>query len=357
MTDLNPAAPQVLILGLDTFARKNVTQIRSLEAEGYAFTVVTNDQRGDSREIFEAQGFAASRLIVVRGFRDKLLTAWRLLRTGRFHHVELGAAGRMGLAYFVMLRALRVRFLIVERGDVGTMANYGWLTRASLKLAYRFADRIVYKETYMEAPLRHLTRAPLDFVPNCVASAPREADAPRPIQFLWVNRIVPERRAEWLIGAVLDDIIPASQLVFLGIEDRANIPAAVLAVQDRALAKVADGIAMHGFVDPMPYYAKARFFCLPAQVVFGNNSLLEAMSFGVVPVVTRAPGVELIVEDGVNGFVTDFTEAAYHAGLVRASALSPEEWQLMSSEAARTVRDNYSITAWTKKMTAVYARM
>jgi glycosyltransferase involved in cell wall biosynthesis len=333
----------VLILGLNTFARKNVVQIRSLESQGYAFTVVTNDQFGDSRAIFEAQGFAASRLIVVKGFGEKLRTAWRLLRAGGFHHVELGAVGRLAVAYLLMLKALRRPFIVIERGDIGCMGQYSFVVRSALKTAYRWAELVVFKETYMEAPLRRLTRAPLVFIPNCVGQADAPAEADRDIDFLWANRLIPERKVAWAARAMGE--LAGHRLVILGAED------------EDSRASGSERVTILGFVDPAPYYRRARFFCLPASIVFGNNALLEAMSFGVVPVVTEAPGVERVVEDGVNGIVTPFDEAAYGEGMARAASLGEAEWRRLSANAVATVREKYSVEAWTRKMADVYARL
>jgi glycosyltransferase involved in cell wall biosynthesis len=334
---------QVLVLGMDTFARKNIIKIRELEAEGYAYTIVANDQRGDSRAIFDAQGFEASRLIVVKGLGEKLRTAWRLLRAGGWHHVELYPAGRMAVAYLAFMKALRRPFIVIERGDVGCMSQYNFLVRLALKTAYRWAELVVFKETYMEAPLRRLTRAPLIFLPNCVAEAAPGAEPERDIDFLWVNRLIPERKIAWVIAGV--GRLDGRRLLVLGAEDESSRPPG------------SDRVTILGFVDPAPYYRRARYFCLPASIVFANNSLLEAMSSGVVPIVTESPGVGLLVEDGVNGIVTAFDEAAYGAGMARAATLGEDEWRRLSAAAVATVREKYSVEAWTRQMADVYARL
>jgi glycosyltransferase involved in cell wall biosynthesis len=74
-------------------------------------------------------------------------------------------------------------------------------------------------------------------------------------------------------------------------------------------------------------------------------------------VVTEAPGVERIVENGVNGIVTRFDEEAYRDGMARAAALGEEEWLAMSRKAVETVREKYSVEAWTRTMADVYARV
>lgn len=348
---------EVLILNLDTFAAKNVSQIRLMEAEGYGFTVVTNDIRGASRRVFDAQDFRRSRLIVLGGLRNKVVTVFSMLLRERFHHVEFYPAGRLALLYLLLIKLFAHRLVVIERGDVGALGYYDWLTRLNLKLAYRLADRVIYKETYMEEPLRSLTRAPLAFLPNCVERRPAENHGKRGIDFLWANRVIPQRRPEWIAEAMADARLADRSLVMLGIEPDTALATHLPESQRRLRTLAAPNVTIEGFIDPEPYYGQARFFCLPATIVFGNNALLEALASGVVPIVTEAPGVGRIVEDGVNGFCTPFEEEAYREAMVRAAALSDEEWRAMSRRAVETVRTKYSAEAWARKMADVYAHM
>jgi glycosyltransferase involved in cell wall biosynthesis len=345
----------VLILNLDTFAAKNVSQIRLMEAEDYAFTVVTNDSRSTSREIFEAQSFRCSRLVVLDGLWDKIATALKMLVRRRFHHVELYPAGRMALLYLVLLKALRHKIVVVERGDIDSLGYYDLPTRLSLKLAYKLADLIVYKEVYMQDLLTSFTKAPLAFIPNCVAERPVGPAGSRKLDFLWANRAVPQRRAEWVANAMRDARLSDRSLAMLGLEPGWTPEPRARPPQLSELG--GPNTQIKGFVDPEPYYRSARFFCLPATIVFGNNALLEAMASGVVPVVTASPGIELLVKHGLNGIVSAFDEQAYRDAMIRAARLPEEEWQAMSCRAVETVRENYSTEAWQRKMATVYAQL
>jgi glycosyltransferase involved in cell wall biosynthesis len=347
----------VLILNIDAFAKKNVMQIRELEAEGWTFTIVANDLRANSRQVFDAQGFARSRLILLKGSIAKLTTAWRVLRERRYHHVEFYAVSHLSIPYLIMLKLLRQKFLVVERGDISVISGYNPVVRAGMKLAYRLADLILYKEVYMAEPLRRLCSTPLAMVPNCVDERPVADGAARDIDFLWVNRIIPQRRAEWATAAMADERLADRSLLMLGLEERATLESDIANGQERLRAAAGRNIELRGFLDPEPLYRRARYFCLPSTIVFGNNSMLEAMAAGVVPVVTEAPGVELIVEDGVNGIITPFDREAYREGVVRAAALGDEQWRAMSRKAVETVREKYSPQAWTSLMSDVYARI
>lgn len=54
--------------------------------------------------------------------------------------------------------------------------------------------------------------------------------------------------------------------------------------------------------NPRDFYNKASIFLLPADEVFCNFSLLEAMERGIPPIISDVPGSERIVDHGINGY-------------------------------------------------------
>jgi glycosyltransferase involved in cell wall biosynthesis len=251
----------------------------------------------------------------------------------------------------------RQRVVVIERGDVGCLGDYGPAIRMILRLAYRTAAGVIYKETYMKRLLEEQTRAPLFFVPNSRDLPEQTRGTDRAIDFLWVNRISRQRRCEWLVRALGEEALKSRSAAVLGYEDRDNLHPDIKANQQRVREGAAPNVALHGFIDPEPFYRRARFFCLPSELVFGNNSLLEAMSWGVVPIVTDAPGVELIVRDGVNGIVTPFSEQGYKEGLLRALTLSEAAWTNLSEAARATVAEEYSPDIWRQRMIGAYRQI
>jgi glycosyltransferase involved in cell wall biosynthesis len=227
-----------------------------------------------------------------------------------------------------------------------------------MRLSYRFASAIIYKEPYMKELLQTFTRAPLFFIPNCVDAPPREwaglLREERSVDFLWVNRFTPQRRALWLARSLHHEDLHETSALMLGFQDSEHIAEHVEKEQDSLLELKPKNLEIRGFSDPESHYRAAQFFCLPASLVFGNNSLLEAMSWGLVPIVTEAPGVELIVRDGINGIVTKFDEAAYQEGLVRAARMDDQEWERLSEAAKATVSREYAPATWSDRMAAAY---
>ena len=113
--------------------------------------------------------------------------------------------------------------------------------------------------------------------------------------------------------------------------------------------KLNDCIEVHGFVKNIKDIMKDyKFFILPADIILANYALLEAMSFGLVPIIYPGDGYEVIVEDGVNGIVaTDFdlTKA-----MIRALSLTDTEYMNMSDAAYRKIKTDFSLDLWKQKL-------
>lgn len=342
---------RVLILPLDTFAAKNSLQLDYLGAAGYVFDIATNDLRGDSRERFARHLDTPHRLLPLPpGPLGKVRTAWRLLGDDRYGHVEVYAAGRLALVYLLMAKLKGRRILVIERGDIGVLRRYDWLTRLGLTTAYRVADAVVYREPFMTPLLARYRNRDSHFLPNPVKPP---IDPPRPRDsrlFAWVNRIIDRRRPLWVARAFADRALHAHRLVIMGLEDDH-------ALQQELRATAPANVTLLPFGDPRPLYDEATFFCMAAETVYGNNALLEAMVRGLIPVVTESPGIERLVEDGVNGIVTAFDEDAYRHGVIRAAGMDADERARLSANARATVRDRHAPEVWAARMVGIYERL
>jgi glycosyltransferase involved in cell wall biosynthesis len=345
----------VLIVGLDTYAQKNVLQLELGNQKGYRFDVMTNDFRKASTEVFRKVDSLNRLFIADSSFLGRCQRLIGLLRTLKYNHAELYTAGRMSLFYLLILKFFQCPVLVVERGDVGCLDDYDVLTKFVIKLGFRCADAILYKEYYMRDMLVKYGAAKLHFLPNCV----KETNYNHTIfvkngGYLWANRIIPQRRCDWLVKAFLEDSLKLSRLTVIGFNQDQNRGIGVTRLERDIIALQASNMSFGPYQSPDPFYLKHTFFCLPSTIVFGNNALLEAMSFGLIPIVTEAPGVEELVTNGVNGIVTACNERAYLEGIKNSLKLSSDQILLMSAAAKETVKTKYSPYAWGAKLETIY---
>jgi glycosyltransferase involved in cell wall biosynthesis len=140
---------------------------------------------------------------------------------------------------------------------------------------------------------------------------------------------------------------------FLG--DKA--PKAVANKEAKLRAKVANKdvpIELHQWtIDPKKWLEDADVFLLPADVVFLNYSLLEAMSLGVPPIVQESNGSELIVMDGVDGYILPPEKHKWKECMLR--LIKDEDLRKKMGEAARQkVSKMYSIDEYLEKYDRIY---
>jgi glycosyltransferase involved in cell wall biosynthesis len=109
--------------------------------------------------------------------------------------------------------------------------------------------------------------------------------------------------------------------------------------------------------NPSEFYKKARFFVLPAEVVFANNALLEAMSYGVVPLISRQSGSELIVEDGVSGFLFDHNQESFKEAMLKAFKISNEAYLKMSFAAIEQIKMRFSSDTYYVQLQIMYNKL
>jgi len=349
---------RVLILGLDTFARKNISQIISINEKNIFFDIITNDLKGNSKEVF-GNLKEHNRLFISRGnYLQRLALLLSVLGSEKHHHVELYAAGRMTILYVPLLMMLNKKIIVVERGDIGLINEYSLATKIAIKCSLKRATLIWYKEPYMEKLFTGLTQRPLFFLPN---AAPKHEDNNRyhyndkKIDFLWVNRLIPQRRSDWIVDCLKSPELISSKAAFLGFQAEVNTE--VTAMQDYVRSMSSNNIECLNFIDPYEYYKMARFFVLPTKIVFGNNSLLEAMSYGVVPIVSASESTELIVEDGINGLIFDHTKKGLKMALIKAKEMSNDSWNTLSINALNTVLEKYSLGVWADLCNQMYSKV
>jgi glycosyltransferase involved in cell wall biosynthesis len=228
-------------------------------------------------------------------------------------------------------------------------------------VCYKRARIVWYRELYMESILKLMKIKRLFFIHNAVEIRKNKYKGTqllpfrrKKIDFLWVNRLIPERMSGWFV-----DILNTHQF-----HNTQNILAGVLKqtlyndVQDYVIAKKPANLRLLDFVsDPFELYKEAKFFVLPAKVIFANNALLEAMSAGVVPVIVNSPGGELIVSDGINGIVSGFSQEEFERAMAKAINMSEADYQSMSEAAMNHIRTHFSSDTYQKKLEELYKQI
>lgn len=223
--------------------------------------------------------------------------------------------------------------------DVHASARYGPVVR---RLFRRFDVLSVPGTSYRETLVRFgVDPGRVTILVNPIPATefePPGATADRPIDYLWVGRLSPEKDPLLFVETVAllrgDGERPRAVLVGDG-PLRADVRRAV---HERGLDDV---VTLAGWVDdPVEYYRRARTFVLTSRREGLPLTLLEAMACGAVPVVTEVGNVRDVVGDDRGVVVPDRTAEALAEAIGSLDA-DPDRLAAMAANAP-AVRERYS---------------
>ena len=344
----------VVVCNLDVVKKKNLYQVHALPEYRFLFAAYERELISDRPE--NADFIVYPRTLIARiGFVFRLLMRHR----AEIHHLELYTGnGAFFAIEFLIARLLRIDVVVAERGALLRYQVTSASRRAAFRYVYRFAQQVWLRELWMLKASEGLVRRQTFFCFNAV-ELPRvqasDTSATRDIDFLWVNSFKPWRNATWLCHALRDQRLACAKVEMVGL--LANTSGDVLKQQQLVAQTCGESIRLHAFGDPEPYFKRAKYFVLPANIVFLNFALLEAMARGVVPLVSDVEGAREIVEDGVEGIVFSHTPQGLKEAMLKAQAIDAKEWQSMSLRAQMKVERDFSTGAWAAKMRSLYARV
>ncbi|MGB4400107.1 MAG: glycosyltransferase, partial [Daejeonella sp.] len=288
--------------------------------------------------------------VLATGLFPRLKQVFSFLRQNRhaIHHVEIYPGGRFSFIYMLLVNFFNIATICVERGDLlyFKRGGYDLITRFSMWICYKRARIVWYRELYMEEILQRLKIKRMVFIHNAVEIKQKEYNGvnslpfqKKRIDFLWVNRLIPERKSDWFVDILNTDRFRNTQNILAGVLKQTLYNTE----QDYVIKNKPANLRLLDFVsDPWELYKESKFFVLPSSVVFANNALLEAMSVGVVPVIVNSTGYELIVQDGINGLVSDYSRQGFEDVMVRAKNMDETDYARMSEAAMNHIKTSFS---------------
>lgn len=341
---------KTLCLGIAHFIDKNGYQAQVYGRHGERIRYLVTDVTGQT-EHFRLK-YDADVKIVPENWLGRLWHTLVALLTYRPHNVELYLTGYMALPYALLAKITGRNLIVILRGLEFKSHRTTWYYALVLKMS----DLIIAKEFYLnEGAIRLKLGYKTHMLHNCVpdVSGIMSPYAGRTIDLLFLNTPRRMRHVLFLVDVVakLLERNPGLKVTIAGfgvLDEKYN--SIELDYQCEVLHKIEalglkDKIELKGFVRNAPELMSAsKVFILPADVIYCNYALLEAMSCGCVPVVADGEGARLVVEDGVGGFVRPLSVPAFVDAVE--SALQPEMWEHYSQNARRKIDEEYSIESW-----------
>lgn len=297
--------------------------------------VFTNDRlNNSSNNIF----WKHKLFILENSFIKRFFQVFNYLKKnrGRINHVEIYPGGRFIYIYLLLIKLFKLKTITVERGELIFWNNKSALQKSFLKLLYKKTNLVWYREIYMKEILNKMKVKRIEFNHNCCRIPANKPDLIKTIDFLWVNRVIKERKVDWFIKALAGD----QNAINVIVGDIKNNLSSIYSNYNLSKFEI------KGYSDPTAYYLKSKFFVLPADIVYANNALLEAMSHGIVPLVSDVTGSNLIVNHLENGYVFEHSLDGFKKAIQWAKSLDKIQYAALSNNAIKKIKNDFSYNKW-----------
>lgn len=346
-----------LVIITGELKRKNEAQIEVLKNMNIKLTVFFITNAESASRILGDYGEAIQ---LKSGFVSRFKQLFNFFRKNKVDLLEVFAGGgRIAFLYNIVAKIFKTNVLLVERGGGTSVYLNGEKPLAlidfSIKVQYRYSQFLLYKEPYMREMIddSHFTK--IYYIPNAIEVQNQSKNQPyenRDIDYLWVNRVIPLRYIDWVVKVAASKEFQNNNFILMGfLEDeysmRKKQEISDLQLPNLQILNYSDNI--------YDYYSRTKFFMLPAEITFGNNSLLESMSQSVVPVVTTGyGGMDELIIDGVEGLVAENNFESYRKKMHNSRNLSSSEWSEMSRNSYIKVKRDFSKNEYQAKLKSMY---
>lgn len=341
-----------VLIFVDLIAPKNRLQLSLIQKMNLQPICFVTIHRPDAEKYFEMGG---AQIVLEERFRDRLKQIYIYLKNNKksIRHLEIYPGGRFAFIYLFLAKWFSLKTICAERGDLLYYRKKGYhpLVKFSMYCCYRFANVVWYRELYMKPELEKIRKKGLFFLHNAIHIPETMEETKKDIDFLWLNRVIPERKAKWYLNILKKPAFANTHNFLVGVEEGTIFTEDIQWVKDNPSAN----LQLRAYSKtPQEYFKAARFFVLPADVVFANHALLEAMSYGVVPLISKQPGSNLIVDDNINGFIFEHSEPAMEDAMLKALQLSPEAYKNLAIQSRRKMQAEFSIEKYEEGLKKLY---
>jgi glycosyltransferase involved in cell wall biosynthesis len=201
---------------------------------------------------------------------------------------------------------------------------FNWVTSRSMAYIYHHSDRFIVlskgfvKEFQVFTHVRDLSKLVVLTNPVTIDSDNYVYNPDKKLkEIIYVGRLdFVQKHVYRVIDTwnLLESEYPDWQLTIVGDgPDRKNL-------ESHAKALNLNRVHFEGFQDPVPYYKRASLLMLTSDFEGFPLVLAESMSCGVVPVVYNSyAAVKDIIDDGIDGKVTEKEEGRFSAELMAAN--------------------------------------
>uniref|UniRef100_UPI004048E566 glycosyltransferase n=1 Tax=Algoriphagus sp. TaxID=1872435 RepID=UPI004048E566 len=346
---------KIICLNLDTIKNKNIYQFEEMVKFKYSYICCGYL---DNKSTIITSNYTYYKY--PKNIIKRIIFIFQLLFINRnqLSHVELytGGGNFLGIEY-IIIRLLFIKVCIVERGSPLLNLNkyYGFFGKIIRKIIYKTATQVWIRELWMKNALLNLERSNYFFLSNAISVTSEFSNTHyKKYDFIWCNSFKKWRNIHWFIDILNNDFFCDYSSVILGMLNNNN---STEYVERYVINNKPSKCILLNFLNPKEYFLNSKFFILPADIVYLNFALLEAMSYGVVPIVSDVEGTKEIINDGINGIIAKHSKEGLEEAMLKAINMSDFEYEVMSKNARDKVIKNFSIENWSNELIAMYKKL
>jgi len=354
----------ILITGLDHVSVKIGYLVNAYQKKGLKVLVYSLDKTGLSKSIADRWNIPLK--IVPKNIIFDIFTFLGLLLKYRPRHVEFYMTRLIPeFFYGIFCFILRIPIVVVCRGELYYYEKMKLIRKLIDHFIYFLAKLVILRETYMEEKIQKYKIFNLNkayFLHNSIPIQNKNITLTKAPNILFLNSLKPWRKVEILIRAfpIILKEMPQTRLLIVGSTLNMKNYNVAPKSYERSIMELINKLGLENYVEiypftdnPFPFYERASIFVLPADVVFCNYALLEAMACGLVPVVANVKDADKIVEHGVNGFLCEQKPEAFAQAIIK--LLKNENLRVsMAKKAREKIEKEFNIETMINKLISLY---
>ena len=353
----------ILIPTIDSIKSKNLIQWYGFE--NIQFIVIaskfeTIEKIRSSKLIYTIVGDGYIGLIkryffFIRAFLKYKISIVEIYPEG-IHEFILTALSRLfGKKIIIMARGNEHRYL---KGQFSFSQNFFF------NKTYELCHEIIYREFYAESFIQKFNKKKY-FISNSIK--PKTfVEKPKDVffNFLYINSFKTFRYPELAIEAYILfcnkrkelNLKTFSNLFIVGVDQGDNEKSKL---RSKYLASKYKKLNIHILPfepDVNKYYNISSVFLMPSSLTYLNNSLLESMSLGIVPIISNAPNSDDIIDNFEDGFILDDNKYiwAEHMDILYTKS---DLFDTMSEKSKEKVDNKFSEKTFIDEYKKIYAEI
>ncbi len=367
-------APRVCIIGLKCFdhiAEKPVPQYlggietqlpilaKGLRREGCQVSLITFDHGQADGQTFEGvrvfKSYPPSGGVkVIRTFA-RAMKLWQAMRTADADiYLQMGAGSETGLTALgtrFVPRNAKFVFCLASDGDCSGQLGDARLESAVYRYGIRHAGLVVSQTSSQQKNLEDALGLKSTVIPMAVAGTSGEIPArdPKAKSVLWLGRLMPEKRFEWLLDAAKR--CPEIQFHVAGTPNQPSGYAAGV----MAMATSVANVKVHGRLarpELNKLFQTCTLLCCTSKLEGFPTTFLEAWSSGM-PVVTTFDPDGIVQRNGLGRVATTIEEVVTHLK----SLPGTSEYSAMSVAVKKYYSDNHSVAAISRRFRTAFEEL